>query len=76
MGLFVMNMEETPTVEGLVKDALANLDLYSDYCCVLTEEGWQGRFKDELGQTPPDYLVTSLAMKYLKQALEILESHH
>lgn len=67
MGLFLFNMEPEgqETVERLVKVALANLDLYSDYC--------DGRFKDSIGQTPPDYLVTGFAMKYLKQALEILE---
>lgn len=67
MGLFVFNMEPEgqETVESLVKVALVNLDLYSDYC--------DGSFKDSIGQTPPDYLVKDLAMKYLKQALEILE---
>lgn len=67
MGLFVVNMEPEgqETVESLVKVALANLDIYSDYC--------DGSFKDSIGQTPPDYLVTGFAMKYLKQALEILE---
>lgn len=67
MGLFVVNMEPKgeETVEGLLKTALGNLDLFSDYC--------DGRFKDSIGQTPPDYLVTGFAMKYLKQALEILE---
>lgn len=67
MGLFVFNMEPEgqETVESLVKVALANLDLYSDYC--------DGSFKDSIGQTPPDYLVTDIAMGYLKQAIEILE---
>lgn len=67
MGLFVLNMEPEgqETVESLVKAALANLDIYSDYC--------DGSFKDSIGQTPPDYLVTNRAMKYLKQAIEILE---
>lgn len=67
MGLFVVNMENTPTVEGLLKTALGNLDLYSDYCST-------GSFKDEYGQCPPDYLVTQFAMGYIRDALEILES--
>lgn len=71
MGLFVVNLEDTPTVQGLLKTALGNLDLYSDYCSTGVREG---RFKDEYGQCPPDYLVTQFAMKYLKDALEILES--
>lgn len=66
MGLFVMNMEGEPTVKGLLDTALANLDLYSDYC-------GKGRYKDEIGQTPPDYLVTDLGIKYLKQAIELLK---
>lgn len=67
MGLFIVNTEEKgkETVEGLLKSALGNLDLYSDYC--------DGSFKDSIGQTPPDYLVKDFAMTYLKQALEILE---
>lgn len=71
MGLFILNMEDTPTVKGLLKTALSNLEYYSDYCSTRNREG---RFKDEYGQTPPDYLVTAFAMKYLKDALEILES--
>lgn len=72
MGLFVVNMEEKgqETVKGLLETVLANLDLYSDYCSTAPREG---RFKDEFGQTPPDYLVKDFAMTYLKQALEILE---
>lgn len=66
MGLFVMNMEETPTVKGLIKTALVNLSMYSQYVEM-------GTFTDDRGQTPPDYLVTAFAMKYLKDALEILE---
>jgi len=70
MGLFVVNMEDTPTVEGLLKTALGNLDLYLDYCSTGIRDG---RFKDEYGQCPPDYLVTQFAMGYLRDALEILE---
>lgn len=66
MGLFVLNMEDTPTVEGLLNIALANLDLYSDYC-------GEGRYKDEIGQTPPDYLVTDFGIKYLREAIELLK---
>ena len=65
MGLFILNMEHEPTVEGLVETALANLDLYSDYC--------DGTYKDDLGQTPPDYLVTDFAMKMLREALQLIE---
>jgi len=72
MGLFVANMEDTPTVEGLLKTALDNLDLYSEYCSTGVREG---RFKDEYGQCPPDYLVTQFAMGYLRGALEILENN-
>lgn len=72
MGLFVVNMEPKceETIKCLLKTVLANLDLYSDYCSTGPREG---RFKDESGQTPPDYLVTDIAMKYLKQAIEILD---
>lgn len=75
MGLFVMNTESEPTVKGLVRSALANLDLYSDYCSVMDSDGnVQGSYKDKYGQPPPDYLVTSFAIKQLKQALQILEN--
>lgn len=70
MGLFVMNMETVPTVKGLLDTAIVNLELYLPYCSTSAREG---EFKDSLGQTPPDYLVKDLAMKYLKQAMEILE---
>lgn len=66
MGLFVLNMEDKPTIEGLLDTALANLDLYSDYC-------GKGLYKDEIGQTPPDYLVTDFSIKYLKEAIELLK---
>jgi hypothetical protein len=33
----------------------------------------EGEFNDSLGQTPPDYLVRDFAMKYLRDALEILD---
>lgn len=69
MGLFVVNLEETPTVEGLLKTALANLDYYSEYCSTGVREG---TYKDEYGQCPPDYLVTQIAMGYIRDALEIL----
>ena len=66
MGLFVMNNEKEKTVEGLIKSALANLDLYSDFCG--TE-----RYKDNLGQTLPDYLVTDFAINQLKDALQLIQ---
>lgn len=65
MGLFVLNNEKETTVEGLIKSALANLDLYSDFC-------GHERFKDDIGQTPPDYLVTTFAMSQLKEALQLI----
>lgn len=71
MGLFNVNLEETPTVKGLIRTALNNLELYEPYC---SKGNREGRFKDELGQTPPDYLVKDFAMKYLRDALEVLES--
>lgn len=71
MGLFNVNLEETPTVKGLIRTALNNLELYEPYC---TNYKGEGRYKDETGQTPPDYLVKDFAMKYLRHALEILES--
>lgn len=71
MGLFAMNMEDEPTVKGLLQLALYNLELYEPYCCKGNREG---RYKDEIGQTPPDYLVKDFAMKYLRGALEILDS--
>lgn len=64
MGLFVMNMETVPTVKGLLDTAIANLELYLPYCSTSAREG---EFKDSLGQTPPDYLVKDLAMKYLNK---------
>lgn len=70
MGLFNVNLEKTPTVQGLIRTALANLELYEPYCSTRPREG---EFKDSLGQTPPDYLVKDFAMKYLRDALEILE---
>jgi len=75
MGLFVMNMqnEDECTVESLVRTALANLDLYSGYCGNADKES---RYKDTLGQTPPDYLVTQFAMRYLKEALELINKEN
>lgn len=70
MGLFNVNLEEIPTVKGLVRTALANLELYEPYCSTRPREG---EFKDSLGQTPPDYLVKDFAMKYLREALDMLE---
>lgn len=68
MGLFVLNNEKEVTVEGLIKSALANLELYSDFC-------GNERYKDSLGQTPPDYLITTFAMSQLRESLQlILES--
>lgn len=71
MGLFSVNLEEVPTVRGLIQTALNNLELYEPYCSTGPREG---QFKDSIGQTPPDYLVKGFAMKYLREALEILDS--
>mgnify|MGYP001056267712 CR=1 FL=1 len=70
MGLFNVNLEEAPTVKGLIRTALNNLEMYEPYCSTGPREG---EFKDSIGQTPPDYLVKDFAMKYLRDALEILE---
>ena len=71
MGYFVCNTEHEPTVRGSLQAALDNLELYLPYCSTGVREG---RYKDELGQTPPDYLVKDFAMSYLRDALKILES--
>lgn len=71
MGLFSVNLEEVPTVRGLIQTALNNLELYEPYCSTGPREG---QFKDSIGQTPPDYLIKDFAMKYLQDALEILDS--
>lgn len=72
MGLFAMNMEDEPTVKGLLESALANLELYLPYCSVVDSDGRTGRYKDELGQTPPDYLIKDFAIYDIRKALEIL----
>lgn len=71
MGLFNVNLEDVPTVKRLIRTALNNLELYEPYCSKGIREG---RYTDELGQTPPDYIVKDFAMKYLRDALEILEN--
>lgn len=71
MGLFNVNLEEKPTVKGLIRTALNNLELYEPYCSTGNREG---NYKDSIGQTPPDYLVKDFAMKYLRDALEILDN--
>lgn len=59
-------------MKGLLESALANLELYLPYCSVVDENGRTGRYTDDIGQLPPDYLVKNFAMHDLRLALEIL----
>jgi len=39
MGLFSVNMEQETTVEGLLRSAIENIELYLPYCSTGNREG-------------------------------------
>lgn len=66
MGYFVMNVEKTKTVEGLLEDALSNLDLF-------LEDIEDDRYKDDMGQTPLEYLLKGFSREMILKALQIIK---